>query len=60
VVDVGAISRWENVRDGEADGQLVVVTPDDYILGMSDLTGELMRYATNGQFPKPCTPRADG
>ena len=28
--------------------QLVVVTPEDYILGMSDLTGELMRYATNG------------
>jgi len=24
------------------------VTPDDYILGVSDLTGELMRYATNG------------
>lgn len=30
--------------------QLVVVTPEDYILGMSDLTGELMRYATNGQW----------
>jgi hypothetical protein len=28
----------------------VVVTPEDYILGMSDLTGELMRYATNGQW----------
>lgn len=26
----------------------MVVTPEDYILGMSDLTGELMRYATNG------------
>ncbi|ORY33107.1 Translin [Naematelia encephala] len=25
----------------------VVVTPEDYVLGMSDLTGELMRYATN-------------
>lgn len=29
----------------------VVVTPEDYILGMSDLTGELMRYATNGACP---------
>ena len=28
--------------------QFVIVTPEDYILGMSDLTGELMRYATNG------------
>lgn len=27
----------------------MVVTPEDYILGMSDLTGELMRYATNGE-----------
>ena len=25
----------------------MIVTPDDYILGTSDLTGELMRYATN-------------
>lgn len=33
----------------EADLQLVVITPTDYILGMSDLTGELMRYATNGE-----------
>jgi hypothetical protein len=31
--------------------QYVVVTPEDYILGMSDLTGELMRYATNGSCP---------
>lgn len=29
---------------------MIVVTPEDYILGMSDLTGELMRYATNGTF----------
>lgn len=29
--------------------QLVIVTPEDYVLGMSDLTGELMRYATNGR-----------
>lgn len=29
--------------------QLVVITPEDYVLGMSDLTGELMRYATNGE-----------
>jgi predicted translin family RNA/ssDNA-binding protein len=26
------------------------VTPEDYVLGMSDLTGELMRYATNGEY----------
>ncbi len=26
-----------------------MITPEDYILGMSDLTGELMRYATNGE-----------
>ena len=26
----------------------MIVTPEDYVLGMSDLTGELMRYATNG------------
>jgi hypothetical protein len=25
------------------------VTPEDWLLGMSDLTGELMRYATNGE-----------
>ncbi|WVW79456.1 hypothetical protein I302_101425 [Kwoniella bestiolae CBS 10118] len=31
----------------EAGEPLVIVTPEDYILGMSDLTGELMRYATN-------------
>lgn len=30
--------------------KLVMVTSDDYILGMSDLTGELMRYATNGTY----------
>jgi len=30
--------------------QLVVVTPEDWLLGMSDLTGELMRYATNGTY----------
>lgn len=35
--------------------QLVVVTPEDWLLGMSDLTGELMRYATNGAF----APRRD-
>lgn len=28
--------------------QLLHVTSEDYILGISDLTGELMRYATNG------------
>ncbi|BEI92687.1 uncharacterized protein CcaverHIS019_0503150 [Cutaneotrichosporon cavernicola] len=31
----------------ETGENLVVITPEDYILGMSDLTGELMRYATN-------------
>lgn len=36
-------------KDPELIDQYVVVTPEDYILGMSDLTGELMRYATNGR-----------
>lgn len=35
------------LSDSETGEPLVIVTPDDYILGMSDLTGELMRYATN-------------
>lgn len=35
------------LSDSETGEPLVVVTPEDYILGMSDLTGELMRYATN-------------
>ncbi|CAK9781708.1 unnamed protein product [Cutaneotrichosporon oleaginosum] len=34
------------ISDDTGDS-LVVITPEDYILGMSDLTGELMRYATN-------------
>ncbi|WWC91103.1 uncharacterized protein L201_006044 [Kwoniella dendrophila CBS 6074] len=36
----------KSLSDEDGD-PLVIVTPEDYILGMSDLTGELMRYATN-------------
>lgn len=38
----------------------MVVTPEDYILGMSDLTGELMRYATNGMLDHNRRMFADG
>ncbi|WOO84912.1 Translin-associated protein X [Vanrija pseudolonga] len=37
----------EQLTDSETGENLVVITPEDYVLGMSDLTGELMRYATN-------------
>ncbi|CAD6588067.1 MAG: hypothetical protein TREMPRED_004929 [Tremellales sp. Tagirdzhanova-0007] len=37
------------LSDSETGKQLITVTPEDYVLGMSDLTGELMRYATNGK-----------
>ncbi|ORX39189.1 Translin [Kockovaella imperatae] len=35
------------LKEEGPDDTLVVVTPDDFILGISDLTGELMRFATN-------------
>lgn len=37
----------ETLSEKETGESLVVVTPEDWLLGMSDLTGELMRYATN-------------
>ncbi|ODO06076.1 hypothetical protein L198_01305 [Cryptococcus wingfieldii CBS 7118] len=46
----GSLVSLEDVQKAVSDenGQpYLVVTPEDYILGMSDLTGELMRYATN-------------
>ncbi|WVF65462.1 hypothetical protein IAT40_000190 [Kwoniella sp. CBS 6097] len=44
LIPLGEVQRTLSDEAGEP---LVVVTPEDYILGMSDLTGELMRYATN-------------
>ncbi|KAK4683857.1 hypothetical protein P7C73_g6357, partial [Tremellales sp. Uapishka_1] len=42
------LDEIQHILTDEKSGEpLVVVTPEDYILGMSDLTGELMRYATN-------------
>ncbi|KAK8843988.1 hypothetical protein IAR55_006781 [Kwoniella newhampshirensis] len=41
------LEEVQQTLSDEAGEPLVVVTPEDYILGMSDLTGELMRYATN-------------
>ncbi|RXK37435.1 hypothetical protein M231_05258 [Tremella mesenterica] len=35
------------LSDQETGDPWLVVTPEDYVLGISDLTGELMRYATN-------------
>ncbi|EIW66050.1 hypothetical protein TREMEDRAFT_35613 [Tremella mesenterica DSM 1558] len=35
------------LSDQETGDAWLVVTPEDYVLGISDLTGELMRYATN-------------
>ncbi|OWZ63963.1 hypothetical protein AYX14_06594 [Cryptococcus neoformans] len=46
----GGLVPLDNVQKALSDENgepLIVVTPEDYILGMSDLTGELMRYATN-------------
>ncbi|GMK55859.1 hypothetical protein CspeluHIS016_0209150 [Cutaneotrichosporon spelunceum] len=46
--DLVSLSELQNALVSEETGKnLVVITPEDYILGMSDLTGELMRYATN-------------
>nr|XP_018259266.1 uncharacterized protein I303_08194 [Kwoniella dejecticola CBS 10117]OBR81424.1 hypothetical protein I303_08194 [Kwoniella dejecticola CBS 10117] len=45
LIPLSEVQKTLSDEEGEA---LVVVTPEDYILGMSDLTGELMRYATNG------------
>nr|ODO03701.1 hypothetical protein L204_00037 [Cryptococcus depauperatus CBS 7855] len=42
-----ALSDESGEPASHANHCLVVITPEDYILGMSDLTGELMRYATN-------------
>ncbi|WWD06845.1 hypothetical protein V865_004941 [Kwoniella europaea PYCC6329] len=44
LVPLDVVQKTLSSEDGEP---LVIVTPEDYILGMSDLTGELMRYATN-------------
>ncbi|WWC73012.1 uncharacterized protein I206_106977 [Kwoniella pini CBS 10737] len=44
LVPLEEVQRTLSDENGQS---LVVVTPEDYILGMSDLTGELMRYATN-------------
>ncbi|WVR08986.1 hypothetical protein IAU60_006046 [Kwoniella sp. DSM 27419] len=41
------LAEVQSTLSDEAGEPLVAVTPEDYILGMSDLTGELMRYATN-------------
>nr|XP_031858905.1 uncharacterized protein CI109_005725 [Kwoniella shandongensis]KAA5525977.1 hypothetical protein CI109_005725 [Kwoniella shandongensis] len=41
------LEEVQRTLSDESGEPLVVVTPEDYILGMSDLTGELMRYATN-------------
>ncbi|OXG18452.1 hypothetical protein C361_04577 [Cryptococcus neoformans Tu259-1] len=49
----GGLVPLDNVQKALSDENgepLIFVTPEDYILGMSDLTGELMRYATNGMF----------
>lgn len=46
----GGLVPLDNVQKALSDENgesLIFVTPEDYILGMSDLTGELMRYATN-------------
>ncbi|WVQ81131.1 hypothetical protein IAT38_003253 [Cryptococcus sp. DSM 104549] len=46
----GSLVPLEEVQravSNEKGEPYVYVTPEDYILGMSDLTGELMRYATN-------------
>ncbi|WRT69153.1 uncharacterized protein IL334_006137 [Kwoniella shivajii] len=44
LVPLQEVQKTLSDEDGEP---LVIVTPEDYILGMSDLTGELMRFATN-------------
>nr|KIR86239.1 hypothetical protein I308_03183 [Cryptococcus tetragattii IND107] len=46
----GSLVSLDDVQKALSDENgepLIFVTPEDYILGMSDLTGELMRYATN-------------
>ncbi|KGB75778.1 hypothetical protein CNBG_1616 [Cryptococcus deuterogattii R265] len=46
----GGLVSLDDVQKALSDENgepLIFVTPEDYILGMSDLTGELMRYATN-------------
>ncbi|EAL20102.1 hypothetical protein CNBF4280 [Cryptococcus deneoformans B-3501A] len=41
------LDQVQKALSDENGEPLIFVTPEDYILGMSDLTGELMRYATN-------------
>lgn len=35
------------INDGAHEGEYLQVTYDDWVLGVADLTGELMRHATN-------------
>ncbi|KAL7421286.1 hypothetical protein Q5752_004171 [Cryptotrichosporon argae] len=48
-LETGELITLAQIQDGLShEGEAyVVVTPEDYVLGMSDLSGELMRYATN-------------
>jgi hypothetical protein len=60
----GEVKEGEQERDGEAP--VVPLSPEDYILGICDMTGELMRFsvtsmATNGKLPAgraKATPKA--
>lgn len=54
---IAALSRGESKEgDVQEEHYVVPLTPEDYILGICDMTGELMRFsvtsmATNGKLP---------
>ena len=49
----------KKIRSFAADGDKLCITPSDYVLGLFDMTGELMRFAITSMATLGALPTAD-